>query len=131
MAKMNVCQESAGLAYRLSDGVVCWDEVPVQMTADEHLEQENQPVRQSSGLGKAVAYAVKWLTETLSGGPILATEIEQLAHDADISESTLKRAKKKAGITSRREGFGTDAVFRWFLPETDDISSAAVIEPMP
>ena len=137
MAKMNVCQESAGVAYRLSDGAVCWDEVPVQMTADEHLEQEMQPERKSSGPGKAVVHAIEWLTETLSSGSMLVTEIERLADDAGISMPTLKRAKRQTGVKSRRQGFGPDSVVRWLLPSTDDDSDssadneAELAEPKP
>ncbi len=75
LVKMNIATEATGLAYRLQDGVVCWDETPVVMTADEHLATETQPDRKprgSSEQGEAVQQTAKWLVEKLTGCSMLS-----------------------------------------------------------
>ncbi len=115
LAKMNVCQESTGLAYRLTDGRVCWEEAPVQMTADEHLAMEETPRQRSAGSGEALSEAKVWLAETLATQSMLASHVHDLADDAGISTATLKRAKKGAGVRSERIGFGRDSTCWWTI----------------
>ena len=132
LAKMNVCQESTGMAYRLIDGRVCWEEAPVLMTADEHLATEETPRQRNAGSGEALSAAKDWLSETLAGQSMLASHVHDLADDASISKATLKRAKKGAGVKSERIGFGRDSSCWWTipppseflddLPENDDLS---------
>jgi putative DNA primase/helicase len=115
MSKMNVCQETTGLAYRLEDGKVCWEEAPVEMTADEHLATEDQAERKSTFDGQAVVDAAEWLAEMLSDRSMLASHIHDLAEEAETSKTTLKRAKKRAGVVSERQGFGRGSVVWWTL----------------
>ena len=44
------------------------------------------------------------LREALADGPVPASEIKQEARDADISERTLKTAKRELGVVASREG---------------------------
>ena len=121
MAKINICEEVTGLAYRLKDGAVCWEEMPVTMTADEHLAMETQPARKSGGeQGAAVQQAATWLIEKLTDCSMQSLTLKQLAEDADISWATLKRAKKLAKVKSQRIGFGGKSVCWWALPESAD-----------
>ncbi len=115
LAKMNVSEESTGLAYRLTDGVVCWEESPVTMTADEHLETEDRPKARTNGSGEEVTRGVSWLTECLSARSLLSSSVTEMADDADFSPATLKLAKKSAGVKSQRIGFGPDSAVWWTL----------------
>ncbi len=133
LTKMNVCPESTGMAYRLIDGRVCWEETPVQMTADEHLETEDSPRRRNAGSGAALKNAQEWLAETLGNQSMLASQVIDFADDAGISTATLKRAKKGAGVKSERIGFGPESTCWWTIPppiqipddtsEDDDLST--------
>ena len=58
--------------------------------------------------------ATDFLREVLADGPLPASEVKALATDEDITERTLKRARKKLGIASKREGFSAGA--SWTLP---------------
>ena len=51
--------------------------------------------------------ATDFLRDILADAPLPSSEVEALAVDEDITERTLKRAKKKLGIESKRKGFGT------------------------
>ena len=127
LAKINISEEATGLAYRLQDGAVCWEEAPVVMTADEHLDKETQPERKprgSSEQGETVQQAAKWLVKKLTVCSMLAKAVLQLADDADISVATLKRAKTLAKVKSHRIGFGKESVVWWILPPDNN-------EPVP
>ena len=120
LVKMNVSQEASGLAYRLIDGAVSWEEKPVTMTADDHLAKEAQTDRKPNTnreQGEAVQRAGEWLIEKLTGCSMQAKIVRQMAEDADISTSTLKRAKGLAKVMSQRIGFGEKSVVWWALPE--------------
>ncbi len=62
-----------------------------------------------------VEKAAAWLAVLLVGGPKSAKEVELLAVEKGIPERTLRRAKSKAGIDSRRTPEG----WVWQLPGTE------------
>jgi putative DNA primase/helicase len=129
LAKMNVSEETKGLAYRLADGCVGWEESPVTMTADEHLELEDHPKSRANGAGAELERAVAWLTETLADGPRLASIVEQLADDEDISKATLRRAKRAAKVKSDRKGFGRGSEVWWALPgSSEEVGEPSAID---
>ncbi len=131
MVKINVCEETTGLAYCLKDGAVCWEETPVAMTADEYLAQEAQPDRKPNTnreQGIAVQQAGEWLTEKLTGCSMQAKIVKQLADDADISATTLKRAKVLAKVKSQRIGFGENSVVWWTLTEDESESNPTDVD---
>lgn len=58
------------------------------------------------------------LPAILRDGQVLAKEVFQRAREKwDIGERTLKEAKKRLGVLSRKDGFGKDARVYWSLPE--------------
>ena len=62
--------------------------------------------------GPALTEAMEWLTELMNDGPVLATEVWAAAKADKMAESTLKTAKKKLGIRSKRIG-GTHGELWW------------------
>jgi len=79
----------------------------------------------------AAAWLISYLTE--QGGTSPAAEVARAGKEAGYSEATLKRARRKAGATSERRGFGQGSV--WSLTPSDqrsshsDHSAHALIEP--
>ena len=136
MVKMNLSEEADGLAYRIINGTVRWESQSVAMTADEHLANELQFGGKPCVNGKqakAIKEAKEWLRGKLASCSLLAAEIKELAEDADISFSTLKRAKKELGVISERVGFGKESVVWWTLSSDDygvpsDISDVGKID---
>jgi hypothetical protein len=59
------------------------------------------------------ARAKAWIADKLKDGPVLSTELEAAAKEANISESTLKRAKKKLPAVSKKDGPNDE--WRWHL----------------
>jgi hypothetical protein len=58
--------------------------------------------------------AVDFLKEQLSGGPVPPEAIIAKAATVNIGERTLKKAKKKLGVQSRKPAF--EAGWLWNLP---------------
>jgi hypothetical protein len=57
--------------------------------------------------------AAEFLTELLHDGPLPAAEVKALGRKQGIAERTLDRARKRAGVTTQRNGFGKGAVYLW------------------
>jgi len=66
----------------------------------------------------ALRIACDLLKDALSNGERLADDIRAETRAAGVSEATLKRARSSMGITWRREGFGTGAIYYWGLSES-------------
>lgn len=99
--KNNLARDTDGLAYSLyaAEGAVtpcvAWEDETVAMIADDALNAGDD------GPGKsAVEQAVGWLRDLLAAGPIKPAEVIGKARDAGYSESTVQRAKRRAGVES-------------------------------
>ena len=73
--------------------------------------------------------AVAFLTATLADGAMPAAGVKKLARQDDHASRTLKRAKEHAGVRSRKEGFGKQGTWWWYLPGHE--SPAPGYEPKP
>jgi len=86
-----------------------FEEEEVEIDIDEALDIE---LSKPDDFAKT-EIAIKFLEHILRSGPVLETEVEEKAKEAGISPKTLKRARKKRGIISKKsskEGGG-----KWFL----------------
>lgn len=66
------------------------------------------------------------LYHILRNGPLPADEVVRRARKARVSERTLRRAKSRLGVPSRREGSGWSMRWYW-LPPTDQARIAEVL----
>ena len=106
-AKHNLLIEPTGLAFELDGGRVIFEDEPVTLTSDEALGQT------STVEAVVKDEAVLWLRDTLTPGKSLASiELDKLAETQGIKSSTLRRAKKEAGVTSYRLQVGDKT--QWF-----------------
>jgi len=120
--KSNLAEEPAGLAYRILpvmlDGIgpvprIDWESVSVLQTADAALaaaavDPENRTAMES---------AAEWLAEALAGGPVKVADLRQEAKNAGMAWVTVRRAQKTAGAKTRKQGFGAEGAWYWFLPD--------------
>ena len=91
-----------------TSGIVWQGEDPTA-TAAKVLAGRQEPSR--------LAEAIDFLRDVLADGPLPTSQVKALAADEDITERTLKRAKKKLGIESKRKGFGPGSSVHWSLPK--------------
>lgn len=113
--KCSVGPLAQSLAFRFgSDGVLGYVE-PVDVTASELLESANH---EGSSRSKVEA-AVDFLTDALSNGPRLASDVEEEANAAGIKSRTLRRARTHASVevtqTRSDDGVRIES-WTWSLP---------------
>ena len=88
-AKMNLCKDAGGLAYRVVDDGghprIVWEPGRVDITADEYLAEPD-------GSGK-VEKAEDWLRKELSSGPVASAELMARAKRDRHAWRTVKRAR--------------------------------------
>src|SRR5262249_51690286 len=113
-AMSNLAANMTGLAFRIVDGAIRWEDAPVDVLADDVLAAEGDPPERDTEVNRGVAF----LRDVLAGGPVPSIQIFRRGADEGISESTLRRAKKKAGILDGRHGFGRGGVCHWKMPNT-------------
>ena len=74
------------------------------------------PISDSDEARSALDEAADFLTAYLAGGiEYRATEVQKAAQIERISDSTLARARLKAGVQSRRAGFGKGSTVWWSI----------------
>ncbi len=108
--KTNLVQEPHGIAFRIIDGKLDWDDTPVTgVDADSVLQddREDRPERKA---------AEEWLLELLATDPMDVREIRRCAEAECIAWRTIERAKKSLCIVSSRSGYGHGGKFVWDLP---------------
>jgi putative DNA primase/helicase len=120
--KNNLGTLAPGLGYRLEQTIItnsivapriAWDSAPVTTSANEALAASATGANNSS----ALADAKEFLAEELASGPVAQGELKRRAHDADISEVTLRRAKKALGVIAAKGRGSLTGGWTWELPQ--------------
>ena len=97
-----------GLAYRIEQGRIVYEADPLELSADDLMNQ---------GAVQSLEIACSWLLAQLSSGPQPAIDMKAAAAVADISDTTLNRAKKQLGVVTRRE----KNRWTWTLPSAQQV----------
>jgi len=117
--KNNLGPKAAGIGYRIQSGTsskgiatsgICWDSLPVTITATEALRASSEGTRR----GHTQAEAVEFLEEELADGPKDAQGMKAKADDKGITSRTLARARAKLNIVAEKDGFSGG--WQWRLP---------------
>jgi len=115
--KNNLGPKAQGRGYKIgtkevSYGIVAprteWDDAPVDYTADQVLAATGGGSDKS-----AIKEAIAYLEDLLAHGDVLATVGAEGADANNISERTLKRAKKKLGVVAKKEDGKFDGPWYW------------------
>jgi len=94
--KCNLSVEPTSLAFEIIDGMVCFEPEQLHISTDEALSEEGT---EDKG---ALEEAVDFLREILKDGPAQSKQVRKEAGENKISEATLKRAKAKLGVVSKK-----------------------------
>ncbi len=86
-----------------------WNDTPVTTTADEALATDSRGVRGN------LEHDKEWLNAQLANGAMESTEIFELGKAVGISRNRLFKAKEAIGAAAKKNGFGADSVFEWFI----------------
>ena len=109
--KSNLAADVSGLAFSIIDGALAWERGPVTLTADDALagnERKDGRTERDD--------AADWLRELLADGPMRKADVDAVADENGVSKGTLRRAKTKAGVLSRKHGVGKESHWTWELP---------------
>lgn len=117
-AKNNLAKDSTGLAYSVITAencapVIAWESEPVTMTADEALALPASKEDRTE-----TDWAIDFLQDLLSSGPVQASVVQKEARQAGVSTKPLRCAQQKLGIKPKKIGF--DEGWMWALPEHED-----------
>jgi 5S rRNA maturation endonuclease (ribonuclease M5)/archaellum biogenesis ATPase FlaH len=112
-AKLNLARMPAGLAYRIADAGLVWEDEPVELSASDALREGSASDEERSALAEAESF----LLEELAAGPVAAKEMKAKARAAGIAERTLMRAKASVHVTSAKDGF--QGLWTWSLPDEE------------
>lgn len=118
--KSNIGPDGGGVGYALDqfegDGlpasVVRWGS-GVEGSARDLLGEIEEDPESDEGGGHDVR---AWLLDLLAQGEMLVPDIRRSADAAGYAWRTVQRWQGRAGIVSRREGFGAAARYFWHLP---------------
>jgi len=102
--KMNLARVD-GLAFRLTDEGLVWEDGRVTLSADEAAAAEAGDTPRNE--------AKAWLRDVLKRGPCPAKDIERQAKQDGICMRTLRYAKKEMGVISERR----NGMWSWSFPK--------------
>jgi len=120
-AKSNIGPDDGGFAYSLDrvevapevEGQrVVWLEALQGSARDVLAEAEAVP----DGDECSAVDCAGWLREFLAEGPVQVRDVKRCSDEAGYAWRTVQRAMKRAGVDSRRAGFGKPA--EWFLSDS-------------
>jgi hypothetical protein len=109
-AKSNLGQLGKSLGYLIeADGSFRW-------TGETDITASDlQAVEQTGEDRSAVEEAVEYVRDALTAGARLSKEVQSELRAAGVSNATLRRAKRKLGVLSRKTGM--HGGWEWHLPE--------------
>lgn len=116
--KNNLAEHAPGLGYRIVAGEVVWDNDPVSLTADTVFDGAG--ARKDGDGAQAKNEAATFLHELLATGEVYSKDVYAKGNDLNLSKRTIDRAKADLGIKLRKEGFGKDSKWYWYLPQDND-----------
>ena len=112
--KMNLAADTYGLAYRIEDGLVCWERDPVRETADDVQAREGSHDQESSD-----PWPITWLRDRLSNGSEKASTVEAEARAEGITKKQLRTARERLGVNPRKSDF--EGSWFWELPDLESV----------
>ena len=116
--KNNLAKETTGLAYTIvSDEndapIIVWEPDPVDVTASEALSEPDTNAKRSD-----TEWAILFLQDLLSAGPIEAAQVQKEARKAGINDKPLRTAREKLKIKPQKSSF--QGPWMWALPHHED-----------
>ncbi len=120
--KLNIAPLPPTLAFILKDGLLRWEQAPV-----EALDAETALAGPLGAEEKAERVtAVEFLQAILADGPVPALDIFRSAKANGISDRTLNRAKRQLGVRPERiGGIGSSGAWIWLSPKVANSTDVA------
>ena len=113
MFKSNLSARARSLDYTLGDAggfALTWHPNAPDIAPEELLRSPNEEEK------TAIDEAAEFLSDYLAKGPAKQADVMRGARANGISEMTLRRAKKRLNVQTRKVGFGSNSYTEWSLP---------------
>jgi putative DNA primase/helicase len=129
----NLAREASSLLYRVESRTVSGDTGEKIDTARiVHVGESDADGADLLGSIDADARsehdeAIEFLRSELAAGPQPARKVQDAARDAGIGPGSLKRAKRRLGVGSTKQGMGGG--WAWGLPEKDAAKGTEAVPP--
>jgi putative DNA primase/helicase len=114
--KKNLSDLPRSLDYILDGGGLTWDENAPDIPCEELV---NTPSPEEKSV---VDEAEEFLSEYLNRGPAKHTDVVRAARANAVSERTLRRAKQRLNVQTRKVGFGPSSYTEWSLLSEDSLT---------
>ena len=125
MFKHNLSAQARSLHYTLGDGAggfaLTWDANAPDIPYQELLRSPNEDEKSE------VDEAEEFLSDYLNRGPAKHTDVVRAARANGVTERTLRRAKKRLNVETRKVGFGPSSYTEWRLwGETPKVANVLI-----
>lgn len=112
--KNNIGPEMDGLEFRIISAengaaTIAWKHEPITEKFESIMRREQESARGEAETMNKVEQTCDWLREVLRNDSLPVADLESRARAMNISERTLNRARKMAGVKVRRDGNGWTA----------------------
>ena len=115
ISKSNIGTMDASLEFRLTNDET-YGCARIEWLGSSKLTADNLYEDQNSEEKSLTDEAKEWLEEFLSQGGIDKATIKREAQKLGFSEKSLRLAREKLGVTTKRQGSGTSHTSMWALP---------------
>ncbi len=115
ISKSNIGTMDASLEFRLTNDET-YGCARIEWIGSSKLTADNLYEDQNSEEKSLTEEAKEWLEEFLSQGGIDKATIKREAQKLGFSEKSLRLAREKLGVTTKRQGSGTSHTSMWALP---------------
>lgn len=125
--KANITAMPNSLAYRLHDSAehgcarVEWEDGPVNISATDLLNASHESSDDRADRNDAADWLRGYLDD--NSGEAEAVDIFKAAEKVGISRDSIKRAKRRAGVISRKNGM--DAGWMWMFDDSEESTKGA------
>jgi hypothetical protein len=113
-AKTNIGELGESIGFEIKAGIFRWTGATtisaLDLAASGMAEEDRDAINE----------AAQYLDDTLKGGPKPAGEIFSEAKDLGFSTSTIRRAKLRLGVKSRKKSGEKYGKFEWFMEGWED-----------
>jgi putative DNA primase/helicase len=117
-AKGNLSRATASATFTIVERVVDTNIVAPALVRGDDRDISADDVVSDADTRSALDEAAEWLRDVLADGPLEAKDIYRQARENGISERTLKRAKRPAGVVSESSRVDTGiSGWRWSIKD--------------
>lgn len=130
-AKGNLTRSTASATFSIVECVVSHDVMAPALVRGDDRDISADDVVSDAETRSALDEAAEWLRDVLADGPLDAKDVHRRARDNGISERTLKRAKRSAGVVSESSRAETGiSGWRWSIKDVGPLGTVGPLGPL-